>query len=246
MGKRGRDSDAATWSTHVAYFEHVAPAHECLIVENVPEYSEMLVLKCLKKSGYSWQAKSLRIDPRVLGLGCARARLYMVIFRTDIFRWEPNFTLEQLVECLAGQVALSAGSYYWAKLPPVKLSTAQEKNRQDYRRTTKLQFMDLSQYPKNGRGRGETKDGALPTLTTTTGSLWSEAHQRCLSSDELLSSHVLPVTRAQATKCHSPRLKFDGCSNASKVKMAGNGMSVPCMGVAMMGAAIALERIDGS
>lgn len=126
MGKRGRDSDAATWSTHVAYFEHVAPAHECLIVENVPEYSEMLVLKCLKKSGYSWQAKSLRIDPRVLGLGCARARLYMVIFRTDIFRWEPNFTLEQLVDCLAGQVALSAGSYYWAKLPPVKLSTAQE------------------------------------------------------------------------------------------------------------------------
>ena len=34
-------------------------------------------------------------------------------------------------------------------------------------------IVDLQQYAKNKRGRAETHDGALPTLTTNSGSLFS-------------------------------------------------------------------------
>ena len=31
-----------------------------------------------------------------------------------------------------------------------------------------LKYVDVSQYPRNGRARGECKDGSLCTLTTST------------------------------------------------------------------------------
>ena len=37
-----------------------------------------------------------------------------------------------------------------------------------------FKFPDLQQYPANGRGRGECKDGALQTLTTNSNSIYSE------------------------------------------------------------------------
>ena len=39
----------------------------------------------------------------------------------------------------------------------------------------KFKYPDLTQSCKNGRARGETKDGCLPTLTTHTGQLFSQA-----------------------------------------------------------------------
>ena len=44
----------------------------------------------------------------------------------------------------------------------------EDRNRMDYEENGKFKFYDLSQLARNKRGRGETKDGALPTLTTST------------------------------------------------------------------------------
>ena len=59
-----------------------------------------------------------------------------------------------------------------------------ERNLADYNsESRKLQFPDLNQYAKNGRGRGETVDNALPTLTTTSGRLFSQACDRRFKFD---------------------------------------------------------------
>ncbi|CAK9110263.1 unnamed protein product [Durusdinium trenchii] len=52
----------------------------------------------------------------------------------------------------------------------------QEKILKDYEAEARSRKVpDLNQYPANGRGRGETIDGALPTLTTNSGKLFSKA-----------------------------------------------------------------------
>jgi hypothetical protein len=51
------------------------------------------------------------------------------------------------------------------------------KTLQDYRDLMPKKWPDLQQYPCNGRGRGECKDGALQTLTTNSTSIFSE--ERC-------------------------------------------------------------------
>lgn len=56
---------------------------------------------------------------------------------------------------------------------------------------TKYRFPDLNQLCRNGRGRGETKDGALPTLTTSSGRIWSQA--TCVKVSDLCESIWNPV-----------------------------------------------------
>ena len=126
MGKRQREKDIA-FQTHKSYFSEVASEQDILIIENVPEYSEKLVLQHLNTGkAQTWQLQSIRIDPRNLGFGCARSRVYMLAYRGDRMAWTKEFTLEELVDCLASRVVLSAGSYYWGKGEPSQLSDAEE------------------------------------------------------------------------------------------------------------------------
>ena len=49
------------------------------------------------------------------------------------------------------------------------------RNLRHYETTQYKSVYDLAQYVSNGRGRGETVDDALPTLTTNSGKLFSKA-----------------------------------------------------------------------
>ncbi|CAK9088347.1 unnamed protein product [Durusdinium trenchii] len=69
------------------------------------------------------------------------------------------------------------------------------------------------------------------------------AHNRYLEPDEALSSHVLPVTKKQARDSGSIMLQLGDVARTSQVKMAGNAMSVPCIGAVMMCAALGLQKI---
>ena len=50
----------------------------------------------------------------------------------------------------------------------------QERVLADYTKLTSLRYCDLSQYPSNGRARGECLDGTLPTLTTNSSNIYSQ------------------------------------------------------------------------
>lgn len=90
-----------------------------LVLENVTEYSESLVKKEL---GPEWNLVSTRIDPRILGLPCSRARVFMICWRVKEVRWAGSFTLNSFVECLRSQVVMNAGSYFFKDLPKTKLT----------------------------------------------------------------------------------------------------------------------------
>ena len=64
---------------------------------------------------------------------------------------------------------------------------------------TKYRFPDLNQFCRNGRGRGETQDGSLPTLTTSSGRIWSQV--RCVKvCGSIVVQYVLFEKNLQSTR----------------------------------------------
>jgi len=60
---------------------------------------------------------------------------------------------------------------------------------------------------------------------------------------EALSSHVLPVNEKMAKDSSTPMLQLGKASNSAQTRMAGNAMSVPCIGSVLLCAALGLEKI---
>ena len=154
-----------------------------------------------------------------------------------------------------------------------------------------LRFPDFSQYPRNGRGRGECSDKSLCTITTSTKlfprtvsglgswdqrvSFWNSLTQislhinqflgrykwpsfyplglvnllrpqdakRFLEPEELLSSHILPVTAEQGRLCGAPPLCLQGIPKTQRARMAGNSMNATCIGAMLLAACLTLEAI---
>lgn len=71
-----------------------------------------------------------------------------------------------------------------------------------------------------------------------------EADRRCMSGEELVCSHVLPVTPQQAKTCGSPCLVLKQATETAVIKMAGNAMSVPCVGAVLLAAIMIMEPKD--
>ena len=70
-----------------------------------------------------------------------------------------------------------------------------------------------------------------------------EVLMRYLSPSEMLSSHVVPMTRKQAAKCGAPALDVRNTSEREQVRMAGNAMSVPCVGAFLLCAIMMVEPV---
>ena len=70
-----------------------------------------------------------------------------------------------------------------------------------------------------------------------------QVHKRFLSAAELLASHVLPISEAQARLSGTPKLELDSVSQSNMVRMAGNAMSVPCIGSMILACVLGLEKV---
>ena len=119
MGNREKEN-GIQHQTHVAYYKHVRESETSVaVIENVPEYEEKIVKKEL---GKGWDLTSVRLDPRCFGLACARARVFILCWRTDKVKWVSPFTLKSFVGVLLSRVAMNAGDYFFMDVPKVKLS----------------------------------------------------------------------------------------------------------------------------
>lgn len=79
------------FDTHRCYFESISRVSDVMVIENVPEYSVTIVEAELKKTGCGdWACESAVIDPRVVGIPTARARLYIVAFNKLVARWRED------------------------------------------------------------------------------------------------------------------------------------------------------------
>ncbi len=124
----------------------------------------------------------------------------------------------------------------------------EERNLAAYRKLKKkIHFPDLCQYAKNGRARGELKDGSMMTLTTNCSSVfsedgaaksvcslrererrglcrssldvlnWKQEFQRFASPTELLSTQVIPTTKYQSKLCGAPPLALDSVKSQRSI-----------------------------
>lgn len=122
MGSRKKE-ESPGFRTHQAYYKEVAPSNDIVVIENVVEYPESIVKREL---GPAWEVRSWRIDPRIFGLGTARARVYMIAIRINKLAWIGGFNVQDFFEAISAQVALSASDYFWMDLPPSQLSPSEE------------------------------------------------------------------------------------------------------------------------
>ena len=93
-----------------------------LLVENVPEYGEVIVASEL---GPLWSTKSCVIDPRIYGVPASRSRRYIIAWRKSAVQWREDVRLEDIIEVLTSHVVADAGIFFWKECPKTKLSAAQ-------------------------------------------------------------------------------------------------------------------------
>ena len=121
MGKRMKERGPHQ-HLHHAFYDNVKKSRITLLfVENVPEYEEHVVKKSL---GSEWEICSVRMDPRCLGLGCSRTRVFMVCWRREKLRWTAPYTLTTFLLCMRSQVKMNASHYFYKKLPKAVLTTS--------------------------------------------------------------------------------------------------------------------------
>lgn len=121
MGRRKKTADPS-FATHVSFFENIAVDQDCNIIENVTEYDEQIVKDALP----AFSVTAVKVDPRVFGLGVARARIYIIAIRRSKLRWKPGFCLEDFMDSVTAQVTLQSTDYFWKKLPPQNLSRSDD------------------------------------------------------------------------------------------------------------------------
>ena len=122
MGKR-LQTNAVQFETHEALYENVSPEMDIQIVENVPEYSEDVVRSRLPAD---FDMKWMKIDPRILGLPAARARIYYLAWRKSKLQWAKGFSLQEFMDSITSQVKLAASDYWWMDLPRSNLTSSED------------------------------------------------------------------------------------------------------------------------
>ncbi|CAL1146494.1 unnamed protein product [Cladocopium goreaui] len=216
MGNRGCDKDPCM-KTHRKQYKEFKKLCQLLCIENVCEYSVPLVKSEL---GPQWTVMFTRLDSRLFGVPVARARLYLLAFRNDVLQWASDLTLDDFVAMMSSECVMSARNLFWMSAPEKELTNAEAKNLEAYRQLKDFSFPDLSQYAKNSR-----------------------EHGRFMQGKELLTAQTLPATRLQSETCRAPQLALGNVKASSLPKMAGNSMSVPCLGCVLLAAICCIEPI---
>lgn len=72
----------------------------------------------------------------------------------------------------------------------------------------------------------------------------SKERKRYLHPLEAMASQGLPATQTLSKVAGCNQLQLDGISDRQLYKMAGNGMSLRCMGAIQLGAMFCLQRKD--
>lgn len=119
MGRREQEQGSSQ-HTHTSYYRAMKTSENTvLVIENVAEYKESVVQKEL---GGEWEIRSVRIDPRLLGLPCCRTRVFMLCWKRDVVRWVAPYTFGSFIGCLRARISLTAADYFFKSLPRSILS----------------------------------------------------------------------------------------------------------------------------
>ena len=117
MGRRLQTADPL-YQIHEAYYKNVAVDQDVNIIENVPEYHVQLV----RNSLHGFHVTDFKLDPRIFGMGTARARVYLVCIRSTKLKWKKGWCWQTFLDALTANKVLVSGDYWWRTLPSQTLS----------------------------------------------------------------------------------------------------------------------------
>ena len=104
-----------------------------------------------------------------------------------------------------------------------------------------MTVFDLRQ--SSGRPVTSLSDGSLPTLRTTSNSLYFPKKRQFLSGMQLLRAQGWPIHESDSAELGLDHIKWPShLSNAQNVEMAGNAMFGPCAALAVLTALMFVER----
>ena len=123
MGKRLK-TKVTVCKAHTRFLQIVHNKYDLLVVENVVEYEEKRLVRGLnaalirsgQRRGSVWQAQAVNLDPHLFGFNVARARTYIILWRSDRLRWSthvPDFAA--IIEPVRAELSskLSVHDYWW-------------------------------------------------------------------------------------------------------------------------------------
>lgn len=207
-------------------------APQQVVIENVPQFPERLLADTL---GSRYRLDSAILDPAGLGWPVRRRRRYWVCARRDlpaVGASAASLAGALSREPLPGRV-LFFENLERAELPPGMARRFRQYR--DERGASLLSVCDLSQNPRV-RPAFSLPSRPAPTMTRGCACLYLGAAGRRLSSRELLVGQGLPADPCLARELGVEPLSFDGLSRSCVATMAGNGMHLECVGIAMISA----------
>ena len=121
----GQGEGDEVFKVHEKYYSEVGSSADVAILENVPECT--MKEHTRRELGSSWDSEAMPIDPRIFGLGCARARLYGVAWKKHMYQWDPSISLEMIIDALKARPVMAANSFFYlSKTPSVRLTEAED------------------------------------------------------------------------------------------------------------------------
>lgn len=251
--------------THVLWAQHVRDTkYDIVIFENTPTYP---VQNLKDQFGADYEVRWKVVDPRQFGFNVARERVMAILTRRSSVRWvgpelsealslfEASVSVhgcDQFFRLHDEEVATSHGKGWQPDRPSREfLSKSELRHLDGYKADPRFShrgLWDLAQNPAT-RPRTSRVDESLPTLTTSSGRLFSHSRGRWLLPEELLLAMGVPAVQRFARLPLVPWWNLDAVSPAisanKRVTMAGNGMHVPCIGYIILVAMLYAQPIDG-
>lgn len=121
----GEGENDVVFECHKKYYETVGDVADLAICENVKE--SKLEETMSRYLGVAWDVKASCVDPRLFGLGCARARCYGIGWKKSSYEWSKLISLERVLGALKAQPVMKADDYFFlTKTPEMKLSPAED------------------------------------------------------------------------------------------------------------------------
>ena len=121
----GEGEDDVVFKVHEKHYDVVGDIADMLVTENVPESQLQATLN--RYLGADWATQTVNLDPRLFGLGCARARSYAISFKRSMFKLNETISVERVIGALMAQPVMEADDYFFlSKTPSIKLTEAED------------------------------------------------------------------------------------------------------------------------
>ena len=112
------------FQVHKKYWDQAPKVADILLIENVTEYElEKYVERFL---GPEYESLVARVDPRLWGFGCARPRVYGLVWHKACGQWNASFPFEEILRALKAEPVMKAQDFFYLETPPRKLTPGDE------------------------------------------------------------------------------------------------------------------------